>query len=697
MAVAFDLPKVRNIGIVAHIDAGKTTTTERILFYSGRIHKLGNIDDGNTQMDWMEQEQERGITITAASTTTSWKDYWINIIDTPGHVDFTVEVERSLKVLDGCVIVFCAVGGVEPQSETVWRQADRYRVPRMAYVNKMDRMGANFYEVVKQIRERLGAAAHPIQLPIGVEETYSGYVDLIMMDAKLYKDDVGKVIETMPIPDNMKALAEEWRQKLIEGIAEHDDAMMTLFIEGKAPTEEQIRQGIRRATIHKEFVAVHCGASVRNKGIQPLLDSVCYYLPSPLDVPPVKGINPKTEQEEERHTSDQEPLCALAFKIMSDAYVGKLTFIRVYSGVLRSGTYLYNVTRDTRERLGKIVRMHANKQEIITEVHAGDIAAAVGLKETKTGDTLCADEKQVRLEAIKFPEPVIFMAIEPETKVDQEKLGLALNRLQEEDPTFKVTYDQETSQSIIAGMGELHLEVLVDRMFREFKVQAKVGKPQVAYKETITRSVDEQAGKYIQQSGGRGQYGHVVISMAPSERGAGVTFESKIKGGSIPQEFISPIKAGILDASKSGVVAGYPMVDVAVILFDGSYHDVDSSELAFRIAGSMAFKEAARRAGPILLEPIMKVEAIFPEEHMGDVIGDLNSRRCKIEEIGQRGTTKFVRGVVPLSEMFGYATAIRSLTQGRGAFTMEPAFYDQVPPNIAEKVAGESTGRKTAR
>ncbi len=684
--VTYPLEKTRNIGIVAHIDAGKTTTTERILFYTGRIHRIGEVDEGTTTTDWMPQEQERGITITAAAITTFWKDFRINIIDTPGHVDFTVEVERSLKVLDGAVVIFDAVSGVESQSETVWRQADRYNVPRMCYINKMDRTGADFYGTFKQIEERLGHRPVALQLPIGSETNFVGVIDLLREKALIWDKDQGVNIEEKPIPADMAEKVKEWRHLLVERVGEVDDKIMEKYIHEQPVSVEELHEAIHRATIANKIVPVFTGASARNKGVQPLLDAVCEYLPSPLEVPPIKGINPNTQKEEERHTKHDEPMSALAFKIMSDPFVGKLTFLRVYSGVLKSGAYYINANKDEQERIGKLVRMHANKQEIVKEVGAGDIAAAVGLKETKTGDTICDKDHPILLEGMSFPEPVVSLAIEAETKMDQDKLGNALARLQEEDPTFRVRYNAETAQTIIAGMGELHLEVLLDRMKREFKVNTKVGPPQVAYKETITKKAEEVPGKFIQQSGGRGQYGHVVIDIEPGERGSGVVFESKITGGTIPKEFISPAKQGILESAASGVLASYPVIDILVHLVDGSYHDVDSSEMAFKIAGSMALREAVKRAGPIFLEPIMKLEVVVPEEFLGEVVGDLNSRRCRILDMGQRANVKVIRGEVPLGEMFGYATKVRSLTQGRGSYAMEPLAYQEVPASQKEKI-----------
>ncbi|MDO8729618.1 MAG: elongation factor G [Candidatus Omnitrophota bacterium] len=684
--VTYPLEKTRNIGIVAHIDAGKTTTTERILFYTGRIHRIGEVDEGTTTTDWMPQEQERGITITAAAITTFWKDFRINIIDTPGHVDFTVEVERSLKVLDGAVVIFDAVSGVESQSETVWRQADRYGVPRMCYINKMDRTGADFYGTFKQIEDRLGHRPVALQLPIGSETNFVGVVDLLKEKALIWDKEQGVNIEELPIPADMVEKVKEWRHLLVERVGEVDDKIMEKYIHEQPVSREELHEAIHRATIAGKIVPVLTGASARNKGVQPLLDAVCDYLPSPLEVPPIKGTNPNTQKEEERRTKHDEPMSALAFKIMSDPFVGKLTFLRVYSGILKSGAYYINANRDEQERIGKLVRMHANKQEIVKEVGAGDIAAAVGLKETKTGDTICDKEHPILLEGMSFPEPVVSLAIEAETKLDQDKLGTALARLQEEDPTFRVRYNQETSQTIIAGMGELHLEVLLDRMKREFKVNTKVGPPQVAYKETITKKAEDVPGKFIQQSGGRGQYGHVVIDVEPGERGSGVVFENKTTGGSIPKEFISPAKQGILESAASGVLAGYPVIDILVELVDGSYHDVDSSEMAFKIAGSMALREAVKRAGPIFLEPVMNLEVVVPEEFLGEVVGDLNSRRCRILDMGQRANVKVIRGEVPLGEMFGYATKVRSLTQGRGSYAMEPLAYQEVPSSQKEKI-----------
>ncbi|SHM21969.1 elongation factor G [Caldanaerovirga acetigignens] len=679
------LNRLRNIGIMAHIDAGKTTTTERILFYTGKVHKLGEVHEGTATMDWMVQEQERGITITSASTTCYWKDHQINIIDTPGHVDFTVEVERSLRVLDGAVAVFCAKGGVEPQSETVWRQADKYHVPRIAYVNKMDIIGADFYNVVKQIKERLGANPVPIQVPIGCENEFRGIVDLVGMRAYIYTNDLGTDIQVTEIPEDIKEKAEEYREKLLESVSDLDEAIMEKFLEGEEISEEEIKAALRKACVEVRAVPVLCGSSYRNKGVQLLLDAIIDYLPSPLDIPPVKGVDPATGEEIERIASDDEAFSALAFKIMSDPYVGKLTYFRIYSGTLKAGSYVYNSTKNKKERIGRILRMHANHRQEMEEAMTGEIVATVGLKDTTTGDTLCAEEKPIILESMQFPEPVISVAIEPKTKADQEKMSIALQRLAEEDPTFRTYTDPETGQTIISGMGELHLEIIVDRMFREFKVQANVGRPQVAYKETIRKSVKAE-GKYIRQTGGRGQYGHVWLEIEPLEPGKGYEFVNKIVGGVIPKEYIPAVDAGVREAMQNGVLAGYPVVDVKVTLFDGSYHEVDSSEMAFKIAGSVAFKEAMKKADPVLLEPIMKVEVVVPEEYMGDVIGDLNSRRGHIEGVEMRGNVQVIRGYVPLAEMFGYATDLRSKTQGRGTYTMQFSHYAEVPKNIAETI-----------
>ena len=694
MAREIPLEKIRNIGIMAHIDAGKTTTTERLLYFSGKLYKIGSVDEGNTAMDWMEQEQERGITITSASTTCYWKGHMINIIDTPGHVDFTIEVERSLRVLDGSVLVFCAVGGVEPQSETVWRQADRYKVPRIAYVNKMDRTGADFFAVLEQMYSRLGALACPVQIPLGKENTFEGMIDLITMKAIIYADKTGKNFQIEPIPEDYIKEAEKYRHLMIEKLAEADEKVMDKYVHDEPMTESFLMKHIRKATIHKGLVPVLCGSSFTNKGVQSLLDAIYEFLPSPIDIPPVTGINPETEQEEERKTLESEPFCALVFKIVSDPYVGKLTYVRIYSGILKSGSYVYNVNSGKKERIGKLLQMHANKQSIIQEVYAGDIAAVVGLKDSTTGDTICDEKHPLRLESMHFPQPVLSLAIEPATKLDQEKLGFALKKLEEEDPSFSVKYNQETGQTIISGMGELHLEILVDRMLREFKVSANVGKPQVAYRETIVNRVSS-VGKFIQQSGGRGQYGHVVLDMMPGETGSGIEFVNRIIGGAIPREYISSVEEGVTDSSKSGVLAGYPATDIKIFLIDGSFHEVDSSDLAFKMAGSIAFSEGLRKGSSILLEPIMDLEVTVPEEFLGDVIGDLNSRRCKIQAIKQRVNVKSIRGFVPLAEMFGYATALRSLTQGRATYTMEPSYYAQVPANISEKIIAVGVGKPT--
>ena len=683
------LEKTRNIGIMAHIDAGKTTTTERILFYTGVNHKIGETHDGDATMDWMAQEQERGITITSAATTCFWKNHRINIIDTPGHVDFTVEVQRSLRVLDGSVTVLCAKGGVEPQSETVWRQADEYHVPRMIYVNKMDIMGADFYHVLDMVDERFKCNPVPIQLPIGSEDTFKGIVDLVEMDAEIYYDDLGKDVRREPIPDDMKELAEKYRAKLIEHVADQDDELMEKYFNGEEFTVEEIKRTIRKSTIENKMVPITCGTSYRNKGVQPLLDAIVDYMPAPTDVPAIKGVNPDTDEEEDRHSSDSEPFSALAFKIATDPYVGKPCFFRVYSGTLTAGSTVYNSVKDDDERMGRILQMHANHREDIDCVYAGDIAAAVGLKNTTTGDTLCDEKHPIILESMKFPDPVIRVAIEPKTKAGQEKMGIALQKLAEEDPTFKCYTDEETGQTIIAGMGELHLEIIVDRMLREFKVEANVGKPQVAYKETIRKPASSDT-KYARQSGGKGQYGHVKINIEPNPN-KGYEFVNNIVGGAIPKEYIEPANQGIQGAMQSGVIAGYPVVDVKVTLYDGSYHEVDSSEMAFKIAGSMAFKDASKKADPVLLEPIMKVTVIVPEEYMGDVIGDLNSRRGEIQGFEERTGAKQINAHVPLSEMFGYATDLRSKTQGRGQYVMEPDGYKEVPKSIAEKIISERT------
>ncbi len=685
MARQVSLELTRNIGIMAHIDAGKTTTTERILFYTGINHKLGETHDGGATMDWMAQEQERGITITSAATTCFWKNHRINIIDTPGHVDFTVEVQRSLRVLDGSVTVFCAKGGVEPQSETVWRQADQYHVPRMAYVNKMDIMGADFYRVVDMMRERLKCNAVPIQLPIGSEDTFKGIIDLVEMKAYVYYDDLGKDIRVEEIPADMAEQAQKYHEELLEHVAEQDDALLEKYFAGEELTIDEIKSCIRKATLANAMVPVTCGTSYRNKGVQKLLDAIIDYMPAPTDVPAIKGINPETEEEVERHSSDDEPFAALAFKIATDPFVGKLAFFRVYSGTVNAGTTVYNSCKDSNERLGRILQMHANHRQDIETVYAGDIAAAVGLKNTTTGDTLCDEKHPVILESMEFPEPVIRVAIEPKTKAGQEKMGIALAKLAEEDPTFKTYTDEETGQTIIAGMGELHLEIIVDRLLREFKVEANVGAPQVAYKETVRKMADVDH-KYARQSGGRGQYGHVKIKLEPNEPGKGYEFINAIVGGVIPKEYIPAVDAGIQGAMQSGVLAGYNVVDVKVTLYDGSYHEVDSSEMAFKIAGSMAFKEAMRKADPVLLEPIMKVVVIVPEDYMGDVIGDINSRRGLMQGMEAVTGAQQITALVPLSEMFGYATDLRSRTQGRGQYVMEPSHYAEVPKNVAEAI-----------
>ena len=680
-----EISRMRNIGIMAHIDAGKTTTTERILFYTGKLHKMGEVHEGSATMDWMEQEQERGITITSAATTCFWKEHRVNIIDTPGHVDFTVEVERSLRVLDGSVAVFCAKGGVEPQSETVWRQADKYHVPRIAYINKMDITGADFFNVMNMMRERLGATPVAIQLPIGSEDVFKGMVDLIKLKAFIYTDDLGTRNEENEIPEEMKDLVKEYREKLVEAAAEADEELMMKYLEGEEISSEEIKEAIRKATIEVKITPVICGSSYRNKGVQLLLDAVVDYLPSPLEVPSIKGILSDSEEIVLRHSSDEEPFSALAFKIMSDPYVGKLAFFRVYSGMLKSGSYVFNSTKSKKERIGRILQMHANHREEIPFVATGDIAAAVGLKDTTTGDTLCDENAPIILESMQFPEPVISVAIEPKTKADQDKMGLSLQKLSEEDPTFRTFTDQETGQTIIRGMGELHLEIIVDRLLREFKVGANVGRPQVAYKETVTKSVKSE-GKFVRQSGGRGQYGHVWIEVEPLEPGEGYQFVNKIVGGVIPKEYISAIDNGIKEALDNGVLGGYPVIDIRATLYDGSYHEVDSSEMAFKIAGSLALKEGLKKASPVLLEPIMKVEVAVPEEYMGDVIGDINSRRGRIEGMEPRSGTQIIKGYVPLAEMFGYATDLRSKTQGRGTYTMHFSHYEEVPKGITEKV-----------
>ena len=687
MARQVSLEKTRNIGIMAHIDAGKTTTTERILFYTGINHKLGETHDGGATMDWMAQEQERGITITSAATTCFWQNHRINIIDTPGHVDFTVEVQRSLRVLDGSVTVFCAKGGVEPQSETVWRQADQYQVPRMAYVNKMDIMGADFYRVVNMMKERLKCNAVPIQLPIGAEDTFKGIIDLVEMKAYVYYDDLGKDIRVEEIPADMADDAQMYHEQLLEHVAEQDDALLEKYFAGETLTIEEIKSCIRKATLANAMVPVTCGTSYKNKGVQKLLDAIIDYMPAPTDVPAIKGINPETEEEVERHSSDDEPFAALAFKIATDPFVGKLAFFRVYSGTVNAGTTVYNSCKDNNERLGRILQMHANHRQDIETVYAGDIAAAVGLKNTTTGDTLCDEKNPVILESMEFPEPVIRVAIEPKTKAGQEKMGIALAKLAEEDPTFKTYTDEETGQTIIAGMGELHLEIIVDRLLREFKVEATVGKPQVTYKETIRKHAKAE-GRYVRQTGGHGQYGHCWIELDPQEPGKGYEFESRIVGGVIPKEFIAPIDAGIQEAAKSGVLGGFEVVNFKAAVVDGSYHDVDSSEMAYKIAASMAFKEAVKKADPCLMEPMMKVEIIVPEQYMGDVMGNVSSRRGRVEGMEARGSDQIIHAYVPLSEMFGYTTDLRSRTQGRGMFTMQFDHYEEVPKSVAEKIIG---------
>ena len=679
------LELTRNIGIMAHIDAGKTTTTERILFYTGVNRKIGETHDGAATMDWMEQEQERGITITSAATTCHWNGYRLNIIDTPGHVDFTVEVQRSLRVLDGSVTVFCAKGGVEPQSETVWRQADEYHVPRMAYVNKMDIMGADFYNVVNMMHDRLKCNAVPLQLPIGAEETFKGIIDLLEMKAYVYYDDLGKDIRVEDIPEDMVEKANEYRASMMEAIAEQDEELMMKYLDGEELTIEEMKKAIRKGTIDNTIVPVVCGTSYKNKGVQKLLDAIVDYMPSPIDIPPIKGVNPDTEEEEHRPSSDDEPFAALAFKIATDPFVGKLCFFRVYSGTINAGTQVYNANKDNSERIGRILQMHANHRKDLETCYAGDIAAAVGLKNTTTGDTLCDPKHPIILESMDFPDPVIRVAIEPKTKAGQEKMGIALAKLAEEDPTFKTYTDEETGQTIIAGMGELHLEIIVDRLLREFKVEANVGNPQVAYKETIRKGADVDH-KYARQSGGKGQYGHVKIKVEPNESGKGYEFINAVVGGAIPKEYIPAVDAGIQGAMQAGVLAGYPVVDCKVTLYDGSYHEVDSSEMAFKIAGSMAFKEAMRKGDPCILEPIMKVTVIVPEDYMGDVIGDLNSRRGQIQGMETRPGAQQINALVPLSEMFGYSTDLRSKTQGRGQYTMEPHSYIEVPKSIAEKI-----------
>jgi len=680
------LDKLRNIGIIAHIDAGKTTTSERILFYTGKTYKIGEVHDGAATMDWMVQEQERGITITAACTTCKWGDFTINIIDTPGHVDFTIEVERSLKVLDGAVVVFCGVGGVEPQSETVWRQADRYSVPRIAFVNKMDRIGSNFFETIDQMHKKLGANAAAIQIPYNQGDTLVGIVDLINKKMVVYKDELGTELEIKEVPEEIMPEFNKQHEIMVEKIAEADDKIMDSFVHGKKISASEIKEAIRRTVVQNKFVPVLCGSAFKNKGIQMLLDAVCDYLPSPQDVPPIKGTKPDSGEFEEIIASDKAPFCALCFKVATDPYVGKINYIRVYAGRLSAGDYVYNASKRTEERVTKLVRMHANHQEVIDKVHTGDIIAAVGLKTTKTGDSLCQESNPILIEAMRFPEPVIQQAIEPKTKQDQEKLGMALHKLAEEDPSFKVTYAQETGETIISGMGQLHLEIVIDRIMREFNVAAQVGSPQVAYRETITKKVT-CSGKFVQQSGGHGQYGHVVLEMEPQEvPGTGNTFEDKIKSGAIPREFIPSVKQGVMGSAKSGMLAGYPVTDVKITLVDGSFHDVDSSELAFQMAAAIAFNDCLKKGNSILLEPIMDMEIVVPEEYMGTIIGDLNSRRAKIVSLTQRVNVRAIRAYVPLSEMFNYATISRSLTQGRASYTMEPSFYSEVPSHISEKI-----------
>ncbi|MCR5663472.1 MAG: elongation factor G [Oscillospiraceae bacterium] len=688
------LERTRNIGIMAHIDAGKTTTTERILYYTGVNYKIGETHEGTATMDWMEQEQERGITITSAATTCYWRDTRINIIDTPGHVDFTVEVERSLRVLDGSVTVLCAKGGVEPQSETVWRQADHYHVPRMIYVNKMDIMGADFYNVLRMVEERLKCNAVPIQLPIGKEADFRGIIDLVEMNADVYYDEMGKDMRVEEIPADLLDMAKEYHEKLLDAVSMFDDEIMEMYLNGEQIPTDKIRKAIRAATVAVEMIPVTCGTSYRNKGVQKLLDAIVDYMPAPTDIPAIKGVNPKTDEEEERHSDDSAPFSALAFKIMTDPYVGRLSFFRVYSGTLNTGSSVLNATKGQRERMGRILQMHANHREDIETVYSGDIAAAVGLKNTTTGDTLCDEKHPIVLESMESPEPVIRVAIEPKTKAGQEKMTVALMKLAEEDPTFKTYTDEETGQTIIAGMGELHLEIIVDRLMREFKVEANVGAPQVAYKETIKKAV-EQDTKYARQSGGKGQYGHVKIKVEPNESGKGYEFVNAVVGGAVPKEYIPAVDAGIQGAMLSGVLAGYPVVDVKVTLYDGSYHEVDSSEMAFKIAGSMAFKEACQKAGATLLEPIMKVCVIVPDEYMGDVIGDLNSRRGQIQGMEARSGAQQIDAFVPLAEMFGYATDLRSRTQGRGQYTMEPSHYIEIPKNIQEKIVDQRHGGRT--
>jgi len=694
----YSLEKTRNIGIMAHIDAGKTTTTERVLYYTGRSYKIGEVHEGTATMDWMVQEQERGITITSAATTCFWCDCRINIIDTPGHVDFTVEVERSLRVLDGAVAILDAVSGVEPQTETVWRQADKYRVPRIVYVNKMDRVGADFYRSLDMVRTRLGAHPVAIQIPVGAEDKFVGLVDLIEMKAYVWSDDesLGKDFRTVDIPADLREQAREYREKLIEGLAEVDDHLMEKYVGGQEITTEEVRSAVRKGTIAMTLFPVLCGASFKNKGVQALLDAVVDFLPSPLDIPPVQGLNPETRAVEERKASDDEPFAALVFKIMNDQHVGQLVFLRVYSGTLDAGDAVYNSTKDRKERVGRLLRMHANKKEEIETIAAGDIVAAIGLKFATTGDTLCDPDKPIVLESMTFPEPVIAVAIEPKTRADEEKLGVALSRLALEDPTFRVTTEEETSQTLIHGMGELHLEIIVDRLLREFRVEANVGKPQVAYRETVRRPAEAQ-GRFVRQTGGRGQYGDVYIEVEPNEPGGGFVFENKIVGGAVPREYVPAVEKGIREAMQTGVLAGYPMVDIKVHLTDGSYHEVDSSELAFKIAGSIGFKEAVRRGKPVLLEPVMDVEVVTPEEYMGAIVGDLNSRRGRIVSMEARGSSQVIRANVPLGQMFGYATEMRSMTQGRATYTMQFARYEEVPPAIAEEIMAKVAGKPVAR
>ncbi len=689
MARQFPLKKTRNIGIMAHIDAGKTTTTERMLYYTGRVHKMGETHDGASVMDWMEQEQERGITITSAATTCQWQNHRINIIDTPGHVDFTVEVERSLRVLDGAIALFCSVGGVEPQSETVWRQADKYHVPRIAFVNKMDRMGADYFRVVEMMRERLGANAVPIQIPMGSEDAFKGVIDLITMESIVYEDELGIEYNRQEIPDEYKQIAEEKREQLLEALSDENDELMMMYLEGEKIPEEEINETLRKAVLNVSVIPVLCGSAFKNKGVQLLLDAIIDFMPSPVDVPPVKGINPETDEEDTREADDDAPFSALAFKIMSDPYVGKLAFFRAYSGKLEAGSYIYNSSTGKKERIGRILQMHANRREERDMVYAGDLAAAVGLKNTSTGDTLCDEDNPIVLESMEFPEPVISVAIEPKSQADQDKLGEALQKLAEEDPTFQVKTDEETGQTLIKGMGELHLEVIIDRLLREFKVDANIGKPRVSYRETISKKVEDVHGKFIRQSGGRGQYGHVVIDLEPMPEGGGFEFEDKIVGGAIPREYISSVEDGIKEAMENGIIAGYPVVDVKVSLKDGSYHDVDSSEMAFKIAGSIGFREASQKASPILLEPVMEVEVVTPEEYMGDVMGDLNGRRGQIEGMESRNSAQVIKATVPLAEMFGYATDLRSKTQGRATYTMQFSHYEKTPKNIAKEIIGD--------